>query len=458
MFTKRFYVLITVSMLASLLLVACAGQLPAAQPAEQAEQAPAEQAEVKEQTIRLWVTSQWNGLTGVEPDGQPLDWWNDAVEKWQADHPGVNFVIEDLGQQDVEINAKYDTAIAAGNIADIIWLDESFFTKYASADVLAPIDDYLTEEDLEDFLPKDLELSRLDGQQWFWPYITQANHMAINVDLFKEQGLEDLLPQPPDYTWTWDQFVEAANALTIDRDGDGTTDVFGVGFSTDGAYTMAEGWGDHLYKQGDESQVTINTQNTIDAFNALSQLEDEGVALPGSGTGSIDLDTNFLQQRTAMINTWGIVTSVETLPEDEKFELMLVPFPNGPNGQPTVWGGVHGLGVTKQEDPERLALVMDLADYLTSTEALKDVRAWSKPARASLLEEQRSDPEFLYEQYVPQFEAYTSVLIPLMGQGPNAVPVLVKYEPLVEAIFTGDLTPEEALSRFEQEADVILSE
>ena len=60
-------------------------------------------------------------------------------------------------------------------------------------------------------------------------------------------------------------------------------------------------------------------------------------------------------------------------------------------------------------------------------------------------------------QYIPQFEAYTGALIPLMGQGPKAVPVLIKYEPLVEAIFTGDLTPEEALSQFEGEANAILS-
>jgi len=445
MFTKRLFSLAVVFVLALLLLSACGGQ--------QAGQETAE-----EETIRLWVTSQFNGVTGVEPDGQPLDWWNEAVATWQEGNPGVNIEIEDLGEQDVEINAKYDTAIAAENIADIVWLDESFFAKYASSDVLVPIDDFLTDEDLQDFLPKDLDLSRLDGKQWFWPYITQANHLAINVDLFKEKGLEELLPQGPDYTWTWDEYVEAANAITSDNDGDGTTDVYGVGFSTDGAYTMAEAWGDHLYKQGDESQVTINTQNTVDAFNALNSLVEEGVALPGSGTGAIDLDTSFLQQRVGMINTWGIVTSVETLPDEEKFELLLVPFPHGPNGQATVWGGVHGIGVTEQVDADRLAMVMDLANHLTSTDALKDVRAWSKPARASLLEAQRADPDFLYEQYIPQFEAYTNALIPLMGQGPNAVPVLIKYEPLVEAIFTGDLTAEEALAQFEQEANLILSE
>jgi multiple sugar transport system substrate-binding protein len=443
MYVKRLNYVLSALVAIAMLLTACGGRQPEAG---------------GNQTIRMWIWSQWNGVTGIEPNGQPLDWWNDRVNKWKAEHPNVEVLIEDLNGQDVDINAKYDTAVSAGNIADIIWVDESYFTKYASTGALVPIDSYLTAEDRKDFLPKDLELSRWDGKQWFWPYITQANHLAINASLFKEQGVENLLPQPPSYTWSWDQFVEAARAVTFDRDGDGKTDVYGVGFSTDGAYTMVEGWGDHLYKQGDESRVAINTQNSIEGFKALLGLIEEGLALPGSGTGAIDLDTNFLQQRVAMINTWGIVTSVEILPEDEKFELLLTPFPNGPNGNPTVWGGVHGLAVTKQPDPEREKLVMDLARYLTNTEALKDVRAWSKPARFSLLEAQRSDPNFLYEDYIPMFEAYSGVLIPLMGQGPNAVPVLIKYEPLVEAIFTGDRTPEQALSQFEQEANAILSQ
>ena len=160
---------------------------------------------------------------------------------------------------------------------------------------------------------------------------------------------------------------------------------------------MAEAWGDHLYKQGDESKVTINTQNTIDAFSAELELLNGGFALPGSGTGSVDLETGFLQQQVAMVNTWGIVTSVETLPENEKFELLLVPFPYGPNGKPTVWGVVHGLAVTKQETPDRTKVVMELARMLTSTEALKDVQAWSKPARFSILAAQRSDSTFLYD-------------------------------------------------------------
>ncbi|MGH9858068.1 MAG: extracellular solute-binding protein, partial [Acidobacteriota bacterium] len=127
-----------------------------------------QQAQPADEPIQMWIWSQWNGETGVEENGQPLDWWNKAVAEWQEEHPDVEVVIEDLNGQDVDINAKYDTAAAAGNIADIVWVDESYFSKYASSDVLEPIDAFMTEEDRQDFLPKDLELSRLNNQQWFW--------------------------------------------------------------------------------------------------------------------------------------------------------------------------------------------------------------------------------------------------------------------------------------------------
>ena len=87
------------------------------------------------QTIRVWTWSQWNGVTGLEPDGQPLDWWRAAVDTWSADHPGVTVELEDLNGQDLDINAKYDTAVAAGNIADLIWVDESYFSKIGRAHV-----------------------------------------------------------------------------------------------------------------------------------------------------------------------------------------------------------------------------------------------------------------------------------------------------------------------------------
>ena len=55
------------------------------------------------------------------------------MEDFKASHPGVTVEIEDLNGQDLDINAKYDTAIAAGNIADLIWVDESYFSKHAYA-------------------------------------------------------------------------------------------------------------------------------------------------------------------------------------------------------------------------------------------------------------------------------------------------------------------------------------
>lgn len=432
------------------LSTACAVEQPAASEAASGDEAI---------HLVLWTTSQWNGVTGVEPDGQPLDWTNAQLEKFRALHPNVTVELEDLSVAgDAERTAKYDTALAAGTLADVIWVDESYFVKYVNLGALQPIDDYLTEEDKQDFLERNLILSNYEGKQWFWPILTAANHMAVNVDLFREQGVEDLLPEPPEYTWTWDQFREAAAALTVDRDGDGNTDVYGVGFSTDGAYTMVESWGDHLYVQGQEEQVAINTENTISGYNAMLQLIADGYAMPGSGTSAVDTTTAFLQQQVAMISSWGILPQAALLAEDEQFELRLVSFPTGPNGEAVVWGGTHGLGVTVKDDPAKLEAAMELARFLTSPEAYEGVKVWTGPARKSIIAAQQEDPGFLYADFMPQFEAYAAKLIPLMGQGPNSVEVITLYESQVEAIFSGDLTPEEALNEFEEKANSILSE
>src|SRR5690606_30142895 len=45
-----------------------------------------------------------------------------------------------------------------------------------------------------------------------------------NRDLFSAAGL----PEPAD-DWTWAEFLTAAKSLTVDHDGDGVTDQFGLG-------------------------------------------------------------------------------------------------------------------------------------------------------------------------------------------------------------------------------------
>ena len=138
------------------------------------------------------------------------------------------------------------------------------------------------------------------------------------------------------------------------------------------------------------------------------------------------------------------------------------------DGSPRVSDGLrsveHGsksyscLGITVHDDPAKREAAMELARFLTSAEVSEGVKVWSRPARKSVIEAQQQDPEFLYADFMPQFEAYVSKLIPLMGQGPHSIEVITLYESQVEAIFSGDLTPEQALSEFEEKANQTLAE
>jgi multiple sugar transport system substrate-binding protein len=98
---------------------------------------------------------------------------------FQGDHPALN-------------------AHLAGFGSDIIPYDlVSTHTKYAPSQTsfLAPLDEFLSPADLEDFVPLVLNLARIEGSLYSLPR---------NIDVRLLHYRTDLLPQPPQ---TWDELL-----------------------------------------------------------------------------------------------------------------------------------------------------------------------------------------------------------------------------------------------------------
>src|SRR5690606_12240898 len=82
-----------------------------------------------------------------------------------------------------------------------------------------------------------LEANRVDGALYGMPY--SWNNMVIyyNTARFEEAGLE-----PPSPDWTRDEFLEIAQALTVDEDGDGTPERYGYAWDNSGVFISAMPW------------------------------------------------------------------------------------------------------------------------------------------------------------------------------------------------------------------------
>lgn len=109
---------------------------------------------------------------------------------------------------------RLQTTISGGNAADLFWLSQEFIAGYADRGALLDITDRLAADEspaaeLDDYYPSVLQTAQYNGQTFGLPWISQPVILYYNPDLFSAAGVT-----PPDDTWTWDTFREAAAQLT----------------------------------------------------------------------------------------------------------------------------------------------------------------------------------------------------------------------------------------------------
>lgn len=119
------------------------------------------------------------------------------------------------------------TQLAGGTGADLFWMDQNNMALAADG-VFLPLDDCLADSapqsagDLSDYYPGILAVNQFDGQTYGLPWIAQPVVLYFNRGLFDAAGLDY-----PTNDWTWDDFTAAAEALTLDTNGDGEIDQWG---------------------------------------------------------------------------------------------------------------------------------------------------------------------------------------------------------------------------------------
>ncbi len=216
--------------------------------------------------------------------------------------------------------AKTNTMAAAKKLPDATLLSEAMALDFASAGFLA---------DVGSMYPKGEEpLKSLAFTYNGKPVAySSANEVLLNYynkKLFDKAGV----PYPPssaDKAWTWDQYVDAAKKLTIDKNGKNATQAgfdyknivqYGCDFNRE--WWM---WPIACYSNGgglmslDGKQLLINKTESIEAIQAIADLYAKHHVAPSRGDlrsmGSIDV--NLLTGKVAMATSgqWEIGVSLK---------------------------------------------------------------------------------------------------------------------------------------------------
>ncbi|WP_303672698.1 ABC transporter substrate-binding protein [Vampirovibrio chlorellavorus] len=285
--------------------------------------------------------------------------------------------------------------LVAGDMApDVIFTNSLSFPIYASQGIFRDLRPYLApgakntgasdensdrvsngpSEALSEaqFYPQALKAFRWrlpNGQRILGALPRDISNVVIfyNRDLFRQAGLAE-----PRAGWTWEQFREIADRLTVDANNDGDPDQFGVSFySTPPLFWLPFVWsaGGDLFSP-DLRRFTLNQAKAVEGLRFYADLRHKWHVAPKKvESGGTSMSQLFLQQKVAMLvsGRW----SVPVFREQAKFRWDVVPLPVGPSGQSRVGIDASGYAIAakSQHPTESFALIR----YLLSREAVRTV-------------------------------------------------------------------------------------
>lgn len=155
----------------------------------------------------------WVNCSDETPEGKA---WDKIGNKFNAENKkGYKVKIEYIprsgsggGYED-----KVNAAITTNTLPDIISLDGPNTAAFASSKVIAPLDDYLKDANMDDVLDSIKQQGTYDGKFYAFGFSESGVGVYYNKKMFQEAGI-DLTTLPTlDKPWTWSEFQDVSAKL-----------------------------------------------------------------------------------------------------------------------------------------------------------------------------------------------------------------------------------------------------
>jgi multiple sugar transport system substrate-binding protein len=306
------------------------------------------------------------------------------LEQFHATHPDIR-VFYTPDPENFEDKVLAD--MQAGTAPDVFQACCGFFPILAQEGYTLDLRPYvevdLDQADIDDWDPAQYRsFFTRDGRQYGLPKYHGALALYYNVDLFDKYGIEY-----PDGSWDHGDYLAAMTSLTLDRDGDGETDLWGsmLDVSWDRIQVHVNGWGGHLVDPDDAAQSRMCDPEAMAAMEWLrARMWDDHVMATAQDVQNVSTRQAFINQHVAMVEdgSWAL----KDILTGADFRVGVAPFPAGPVRRVTL-ATTDGFGIyagTRHPDA-----AWELLKFLTSVDYGRAMaRAnFLQPARASLVDD-----------------------------------------------------------------------
>lgn len=288
---------------------------------------------------------------------------------------GVSIDMEVIGTPDYW--TRMNAMAAADDLPDVFSMSSGFVDEWIADGLLLNLQSYIDRDimpNAEDYFLGVLDVARYPdkatGDAYAFPFAFVETVLFYNQDAFDAAGLE----YPSEEGWTWDEFLNAAKALTTgDDDGDGYPDQYGFWFY--GRYAHIESW---VYQNGgrllDETRTKFAADdNAVAALEFLTSLifEHEVAPQPADMEGIRQQDVFPLGLAAMWVDgAWNIANNRTQL-EGSDMRWAVAPVPMGPaaDGNTTYgWPDLMAIGANSGHPDEAWAFVNCMTGPLRTVE------------------------------------------------------------------------------------------
>jgi len=419
---KRWWIVAMI--LAMLALVACN--------AASTEAPPASEGTESETAANGSENAAGNAAEPAAEDTVTITWWDymsaeaivgaltTIIEEYEAANPHVN--IERTYVPFGDLKNKLLLGSAAGQLPDVIWIDNPDHQAFAAAGVLADITKEVEEwGEAEHFFEGPWSSTMYDGKNYGIP--NSSNNLALyyNADMLEAAGVE-----PPK---TWDELVVAAEKLT-------KPGVYGFAAS---AVRNEQGTFQFLpfVWQAGADLTSFDSQGTVDAIALWKTMVDGGYMSKEVLTQDQQaIMLQFVAGNVAMMvnGTWQI----PALEKDATFNWDIVTLPTKAQGG-TILGG-ENWAITSTSKHKDVA--WDIIKFAQQPEYLKTYlqAAGRLPSRKDLIE----DP-FWQENERLKIFADGMATAKARAYGPDYPKISEAVQEMIHQVLTGVKSPEDAV-------------
>ncbi len=271
-------------------------------------------------TLGFFTGSTWN-----VPDAYTYQIIDDAVEKFETEHPGVTVRFVSGIRKD-DYSEYIASALIKGNAPDVFFVLPEDFSTFASTGALMELDSFIDKDsdyDQSQYYDASFAFGNISGSQYGIPFESVPSMMFVNKTLLRNEGINEISSD-----WTWEDFYQICSRVTKDTDRNGIEDQFGVcnytwqhAFVTNGVVPFdANGTNCNLL-----SENAIESVDFVKAINDLAK---------GSIVTADDFDRGNVAFMPALLSDYRTYKPYPwSIKKYTNFELDCITLPRGERGE-----------------------------------------------------------------------------------------------------------------------------